>query len=272
MLGKLLKHDMRSMSKSAVPIFISSGVISVVCCAMLYFTFGLLEEDSETLFGALSLTGSFYFLGMMAILAMWAIVAFLTVARYYKSLFTDEGYLNMVLPVKTVTLFNSKLLSSLIWFVLSGAVAAACMFIALVLPTLLYDMTIFTDLYEYITTIAGPFEKQSALSIASDVVDAIAFAALGVESVVTILTAVTIGAALIKKHKVLGSILFYFAINLMKESVTEIASEVFEKITVSNPDLALLLTSLFALLVSAVVTACMYFAGLTVLSKKFNIE
>ena len=40
MLKRLIKYDMKSISKTAVPLFIASAIISLLCCAVLYFTFG----------------------------------------------------------------------------------------------------------------------------------------------------------------------------------------------------------------------------------------
>ena len=46
MLGKILKHDMKTMSRFAVPMFITSGIIAVVCCAILFFSLLGLEQSN----------------------------------------------------------------------------------------------------------------------------------------------------------------------------------------------------------------------------------
>ncbi|MBQ9071053.1 MAG: hypothetical protein IJY23_06895 [Clostridia bacterium] len=272
MLGKLLKHDMRSMSKVAAPMFIASGIVSVICCAMLYFTFGFFEEDIHTVFGAIMLTGSFYLIGLGAIFVMWAIVSFLAIARYYKSLFTDEGYLNMVLPIKSVTLFSAKLLSTFIWIAFASGVAVLGTLISVVLPTLLYDSSMVAGLIDTAKVLLGLGEDKTALVITIGIVKLAESLVSSVESIIIIITAVTVGATLINRHKVFGSIIFYFVITLAEEIFSGVATLVFESVLPNNLDISAFMSSLFALILSAGISVGMYFLSLFILEKKFNIE
>ena len=80
MLKKLLKHDLRAMARFSVPMFIASGIISVICCAMLYFTFSFTEE-ADTFIGAILTVSGFYVMGIMAIAIMYGIVVVMVAVR-----------------------------------------------------------------------------------------------------------------------------------------------------------------------------------------------
>ena len=270
MLGKLLRQDMKTMSRFALPMFIASGVVSVVCCAMLYFTLSFAEE-ADTLWAAMIVVGGFYAMGLIAIIAMAAIVSVMTAVRYYKSLFTDEGYLNMVLPVKTSSLFNAKILNTVIWSALSILVASVCCVISVIVPTLIYNKEVldsfFSDLNMIITFFAALGEVTPLVSALSWVNTFLSL----LKSVLVIITAITVGSVIMKKHRVLGSILFYFLINFIESNLLGVFKFIVS-IGLSVFGDGGLATIIFNLVINAAVIVGMYFMSYYILSKKFNIE
>ncbi len=271
MLRKILKHDMRTMARSAVPMFITSGIISVVCCAMLYFTFSFAEE-ADTFWGAMLIISSFYGMGIMAIMIMSFIVSVMTAVRYYKSLFTDEGYLNMVLPVKTTDMFNAKLLSTLIWTVLSVVVAAVCCLISVFVPTILYDTeamnSLLVGISELITLFFG---NEQTLSLAT-VLSAVSGIVNAVESVLIIVTAITIGSVVMKKNKVFGSIIFYFVISFIQQNIIGIFEMIIEGILGATNENGYIIALVFNILISIAISVAMYIVNYYILNRRFNIE
>ena len=271
MLGKLLKQDMKTMSRFACPMFIASAAVTIVCCTMLYFTFSFAEE-ADTLWGAMIVVGSFYVMGLIAIIIMAAIVSVMTAVRYYKSLFTDEGYLNMVLPVKTSTMFNAKILTTVIWSTLASAVAVVCCVISFIVPTLLYDKEIldsfFVDIDFFLTLITGN-ETMSAILSVLGTINTITGV---VEGVLIIITAITVGSVVMKKNRVLGSILFYFIITFIQENVISIFQLIVTLAMGSLGEGGAIASSIFNLVVNIGVTVGMYFISYFILNKKFNIE
>lgn len=271
MLGKLLKYDMRAISRTVLPMFAASGIISVICCAALYFTYGY-SEEADSIMGALLVTSGFYTLGVIAIGVLWLITAFVCISRYYKSLFTDEGYLNMVLPIETKTLFSAKLSVTFIWIAISTVATGACVFIAVYLPTVLYDPEMISQAVENIKLILGIGEL-SAVMRAAIITAAVSRVFSFVCSVFVVISAVTVGALLLKKRKLIGAMMLYLLINLLCESVINLLS-----ITVSailGDDLfevAQLVSSALEIVIYVAVCICSYFVNLRVLSKRFNIE
>lgn len=272
MLKKLLKHDMRTMSKSALPMFIVSAVVSIICCAMLYFTLSFSGELIDNVVGVIAVVTSFYAMGIMAIAAMYIVVYILSLVRYYKSLFTDEGYLNMVLPVETTTMLNAKILSTLIWFSIGAVVTAAGIFIAVVMPLLLYNGEIVAEIAEIVKYIFSAFITESyAASIT--VLQIVAFVVQFFESTILVITAITVGASVMKRRKVLGAFLFYFAITFVRENVIAVIGLIIDVFLIDAAGEAGIVASIiFNIIVSLAITVVCYFIDRMILNKKFNIE
>ncbi|MBR2650191.1 MAG: hypothetical protein IKD45_00870 [Clostridia bacterium] len=270
MLKKLMKHDLRAMARFSVPMFIASGIISVVCCAMLYFTFSFAEE-ADTFIGGMLAVGSFYAMGIMAIAIMYVIVVIMVAVRYYKSLFTDEGYLNMVLPVKTTEMFNSKLLTSLIWTTLSGAVAIVCCLVSVFVPTALYDnemMSTFLEDLSNMLTLFGATEQAPIVTV----LGIISFIVSSVEGVLVIITAITLGSVIIKKYKIFGSIIFYFVINFVEENIIGVFELIMGSILGQSSENGYIFAMIFGIVVSVAVSVGMYIVNYYILNRRFNIE
>ena len=268
MLRKLIKYDMRSISKAALPIFLVSGMISIVCCVSLYFTYGF-AENAESVLGAVLATSGFYLLGILAIGILWAVTAFISISRYYKSLFTDEGYLTMVLPVKTSTILNAKLISTFVWIGIATVVTGACAIVALYLPTVLYDSRLISDAASGIKLLLGIEGELSAAERAVMILDSIGNLFSYVSSVFTVITAVTVGAVVLRKKRILGSVLFCFIISFVTETVISIFSVIIGIAFGENNAVAADITG-YAVSIVLYVLLCvgMYFVNLIILDKK----
>ena len=115
MLGKLLKYEMRSISKIMLIIF------GAVILLGLIVALGLSPLKSGNPGNS---TGSFLaFLGLalyLMVLMGCLFAAYIIISiRFYKNMFTDEGYLTHTLPVKPGTLLVSHILNGFIWSMLA---------------------------------------------------------------------------------------------------------------------------------------------------------
>ena len=115
MLGKLLKYDFRSVSRSMLPIYLATVALTAVCAVM-----ARLKLDESKVFIALIIllaalmTASF--IGTVVMLAK----------RFREGLLRNEGYLSFALPVRTSAHIASKLLNALIWAALQTVVFGVC--------------------------------------------------------------------------------------------------------------------------------------------------
>ncbi len=271
MLKKVLKHDMRAMMRSTVPMFIVMGVVSVVCCVILYFTYNF-ETEVESMIAAVLLVGGFLVMGIFAIAAMLVVVSVLTYVRYYKSLFTDEGYLTMVLPMETTTLLHAKLLFALIWGAIGAAATFTGLFVALILPTLLYDKEVLTGTIEVIRSLFSLFTGEPYMSAILPI-QIVALFVRSVESVFLTVASITVGAAVMKRRKILGAILFYFGGTFIRENVVSIFEIIIDAILVETAgNLGIIIAGIFGIVISTAIILASYFTCRHILNKKFNIE
>lgn len=271
MLKRLLKYDMRAISRIACPIYLASGLISILCCAVLYFAFGFAEEI-DTVFSALMLTGGVYLVGILMIIAMVAIMGITVIGRYYRSIFTDEGYLNMVIPVSKKVFLNSKIISSVIWVALSAIVAGACLVVSVLLPTLLYDTSLISEAVDILREEGGFNGEDKALLVSALLMQlAVALFSL-VKDVMLVITAITVGAVVFKRFRICACILLYFGITFVEEAFTMLIKSLIASVTSSSPWLTLTVNVMLEIIVVSVTFAIGYLVSLFVLDKKLNLE
>lgn len=114
MLGKLIKNDFKTsfhyFGMMYLVIAISVGVFSLS-----FLT------DNRTLMGV---SGFFSFLISMATIFISLVLIFYF---FYSTLYSNQGYLSLTLPVKSRELIFSKGLTSFVWFLLSYIISTAIM-------------------------------------------------------------------------------------------------------------------------------------------------
>lgn len=114
MLGKLFKYEFKNTSKlmlTVYGIFIISTIISTIGLST-----NVLQTDIDRL--PLIFQLMFFAVMMLYILSMFALflVTFVYVCiHFYKTMYSDQGYLTHTLPVKPVALFNVKLTTAWVW-------------------------------------------------------------------------------------------------------------------------------------------------------------
>lgn len=117
MLAKLIKYDMKSQSKIFVSMYIFDLILAV---------FGLILSKISHFYPKsyiFSGINQLFFAVLILGLVITAVVTLiLTVMRYRTNLLRDEGYLMHTLPVKVSQLYFSKLISSVLWFIIDAAV------------------------------------------------------------------------------------------------------------------------------------------------------
>ena len=122
MLGKVLKYDLKSIGKSLFPLYAALLIMALVIRAL-----GFLGE-SFTIF---QIVGSFMMvLFVVLLIGTLFYTFFVSGKRYYKNLYSDEGYLTHTLPVKTGPLLSSKVISSLVYLIVSALAVVLAIIIA----------------------------------------------------------------------------------------------------------------------------------------------
>ena len=125
MLSKLLKQEFRATGRIMLPVLAALLLLSVLG------NFSIRMMDQNVTNNAV-LRFLFVFLIIVFVLGMFAAVLMtllLMITRFYRNLLKDEGYLMHTLPVSVHGLVWSKLIVSLVWFVVTGLVVTAILFL-----------------------------------------------------------------------------------------------------------------------------------------------
>lgn len=140
--------------------------------------------------------------------------------RFYKSRFTDEGYLTFTLPVTTHQILLSSLLSSTVSMLAVGIVIA--------LSVLLMILVGISGIEEAREGLAIFFREElprlwQMMLTYTDWMTRTEFVVNGVLSftgeLVVIMLAITIGALAARKHKILMAIVFYYVFHIVMSIV-----------------------------------------------------
>lgn len=117
MLRKLLKYDMAAVWKSALAISIASLISAVTGGVALVLT--ELTNDLETPLGKMlhTVSGIVVVLSFMTMIFACAAIGIIVLERFYKNLFTDEGYLTFTLPVTRGQIIGAKTINSMLWLI-----------------------------------------------------------------------------------------------------------------------------------------------------------
>ena len=205
MLKRLLKYDLKSIFK-----YWWIGAITTVGAAILGgFCINILESERSV---PQSLE---YFVGMMLVIVVLCFVAFaimseiLMFVRFYKNLFTDEGYLTFTLPVKRSEILNSKLIMSIFTMFVTCAVLVADIIIMLFIG---YGNYIFTaEFWQEISIIINEILEATGIYAGVYILEIIALSILlAVFSNLFLFCCITFAAVITKKARIITAIGIYY--------------------------------------------------------------
>lgn len=232
MFAKLLKHEWRA----------TKGIIALLCVIILIsgLTIGgvahymflmdqdgpkvVLNEDEQAIYAEPTMSDFeevvcilLMVAGVMAVAICAAASVFVVIWRFYKSRFTDEGYLTFTLPVNNHQLLLSSILNSIFGILLVMLACIAAVGIAFLLVFLAFPQefvwadvwvsweNVRQQLWDSFVKNAGEF----ALAGFSGITGALS-------QLLTLMLAVTIGSLIAKKHKILAAVGVYYGIGLIE--------------------------------------------------------
>ena len=265
MLRKVFKYDIKSLWNSILTMLIVLLSLGLVGFGVRMFILRSQFHLDGFLFPGIGLYG-LWLLTIVGIVAVGVSAAILILYRYYKSIFTDEGYLTMTLPVGTHALLLGKMFAALVY----GAAVALALYVAYTLsstlPTVfeLLESGFLTDFWEY-------FTGEDIFGILSMNVQDAVFAVLDalftvLRQFVLLYAAVTVGATVLKKAKLVGAGLFVFLISFLNSILSTLLSLL--TMDAATPILSYGVDILF----SVVVIFLCYYLTYFLLHRHFNIE
>ncbi|HJC57526.1 MAG TPA: hypothetical protein H9700_09195 [Candidatus Eisenbergiella intestinipullorum] len=212
MLSRLIRHEWKETWRIPVISFIVIIFLTLVCFICFRQMEPPVDEDSIN-------AGAFVIMMLYCLLisSISMVVTIYIAIRFYKNLYTDEGYLMHTLPVTPRQLILSKLLVAALWvFVLSIlALWAICCILLFGLPAMTpVDMSVVMPvLMEIFPQIFGMgpvafllfYTVLSLVSAFSSVLIAYAAVSLG---------------QLFSRHKIMASILCYIGFTMLVQTAT----------------------------------------------------
>ena len=222
MFTKLLKHEWRATRGML-------GTLCLVCLGAsllggLTMRYLMLASTQNAEHNVIVVLNVLAMVAAMIVVAVAGVAGlFLYIGRFYKSRFTDEGYLTFTLPVST----HQNLLSSMV----NSAIGMVIVFIVICAALCIWLMIGFTGIPDFYKTL---WEKLPELWEGFlRVCDQMPWKYVGlfllnmltgsVCELVVLMLSVTIGSIIAKKHKILAAVGVYYGINVAISMVTSFA-------------------------------------------------
>lgn len=216
MLKKLFKYEWKVFWKVPTAINVFLGIMTFIGIISLASPFW--ELDIRGIEIMLGLAVFFY---ILAIAAGSIGVTIAITARYYKNIYTDEGYLTNTLPVTARQIILSKLFVGVIWSFITGAAVSISVFSLIYTASLSYsDVNIFYEFWQDFPEFLRFFREEAKISF-------FLFAFLGLIylilstalSILKLYTAIALGQ-LFSRHKVAGAVMWYIGEYVVFEIIT----------------------------------------------------
>ena len=286
MLGKLLKYDMRSVGRFWwIAMLTMVGMSFCAAGSLRVYREILVRPEPPDYYVFQMLAYVLFLLSVVAIGLCMIVVAILIFVRYFKHLFTDEGYLTFTLPVSRKQIFLSKMLNALIWICLSGIILAFCALLIYLIsiPTRGEGLLALDIIEDCLKGIAREFEQRGFWMIVQFVILNLISVAWIALSVSVVYFCITFGATVVKRAKVVVGIGTYYLLNVISNVVMSIfgtASLLFlgvglinSLIEASSDALNGAITLILLIIFAAVASLASFFYCLTlnILERKLNL-
>lgn len=284
MLGKLMKYEWRGMrTPLIIMLCILAGTTLLTCGIMLTIN----PEYDDVLVGFSMLTAMFsfllYYFGLIGcIIGITVIIA----VRFYKTCYTDQGYLTHTLPVSTVQLLAAKTITAVLSYllVLAGVVITIVVIVLVGTSHFLNVGDFGYTMQEALSEVFGgmndlmiiywgmSFGEYMLWMLLMIVIECVA-------GIFKLFGCISLGQ-LYAKHRILGAILAYFVLNIVQNMIAYLsilptfahiisAAEYGNELTmmsVFGPN------AIFTLLTSVAIAVAMYFVNLHMMTKRLNLE
>lgn len=208
MTNKLIKWEFKSIIKQIGIVWISLPIMAIILTLYQRANSGFDLANSGRLSNIILSILTFTYGGVF--LAMIAVTTLIIIMRFYKGLLKEEGYLMNTLPVKTGQLILSKGVVAVIVSIISGIIGAISIFI------LSSPVVPWSTYYEGLCEL---FSSPQNVGNAIRVILAILLGAFS--KILELYLAMAIGQ-MSKKHKVLFSVLAYFGIQIIWQTIISI--------------------------------------------------
>jgi hypothetical protein len=268
MLGKLLKHEIKATARLFLPMYLVILIFAIIN-KILNPSYVLETSANLNLQTTISIISTIIYFALIVGIVIMTLV--IMVQRFYKNLLGDEGYLMFTLPVKTWNHIITKLLTAMLWTILSFLIiilsfitiaSSAPMNMKSILAELPRLIAAFTDIFGNTGFFTIPFYAISALA----------------SNILMIYSAISLGH-LFSKHKLVASFGMYCILYIIDQIITIMFMSLFGRnflysvITAGTPTPSQINTFILSLTVVPILLIIGNFILTNmILNKKLNIE
>ena len=200
MLGKLMKYELRATSRTMLPLFLLTLLLSVFT----RMSTAVVQHTHTNITESLNMLLIFAFVLALIGTAVFSVI--LMVMRFRNNLMTDEGYLMFTLPVSVHQLLWAKLLVSMLWFVAVFCVDALAILLAI------YENGMFAGLPEFVRNVFDSMNRYYAVNGLLYMLELLGVLIVSMVTACLLFYApISIGNSF-ATHKTLLSVVFYFVI------------------------------------------------------------
>lgn len=288
MLGKLLKYEWKSTWR--VGCLMLLGLVLVTFFGWLSFQAPLWQSVSNNSYSGISVWdllsfGTLFMYIIMLVGLNYGIIIYMGV-HFYKTMYTDEGYLTHTLPVTKHQILVSKILNSGIWvlLVILGIYLSVTVLVASMIGAFIPEGYTWGEVWNMILPEWDAmwdklFRETFGMSVGGY------FGLVLVMSVITPFTSIIIlfGAIsigqLFTKHRVLMAIVSYIGILIINSLIGSAAQSMISvrQMMVKTTENALVghylnFSMLFTMALSVIMAVLLYIVSYYVTSKKLNME
>ncbi len=295
MLGKLMKYEWKNIWKAGSLMLLGMFIVTLIGCIALYMLGASDSFDNndmsagQTWLMISSFAALLILYVIMLLASTWGMLIFLGI-RFFRSMYTDEGYLSHTLPVTANQLFLSKVLVSGLWY-LFISVGIGVSVLALILSTVMgvynigelsselaqYNGNIWAFLSDGIYELGRFYEEQMGLNLLHyGITMLLTFVVGPFTAMIILFGSLTIGQ-LSSKHKGLMGILTYAGITILSSIVGSTVQSVFMfSAGVMSSSSGFSMTSNAAydinILTSVLIAAVMYGISYYIMNRKLNLD
>jgi MFS family permease len=207
MFAKLLKHEMKATAGSIGLLSLAALGLGIIGGFMMRYINGAVgDERIESLAGILALFYVFIIFGLIAFgFGSEIFLAF----QFYKRKFTDQGYLTFTLPAHSWQIFLSSMVNIMIWTLVILLVIFLALFsmvsIGIIGTPMMDEISAFNDVVLESEELVSQFQPLALVYSVAKFLSA----------TVVMMTCVTMGSVLAKKHKILAAFGVYYVFSLL---------------------------------------------------------
>lgn len=234
MLAKLLKYDMKATKRYGWIIGVILGASTLIASFIFRFCFEYFERDAHSDFPIYTILALITYISYIMIIGFSSYGLIIPMyIRFYKHLYSDEGYLTFTLPAKRSTILLSKTVNIFIWQTLYAITVGICLCVlAIIVPFPAEEGQIFNPvIYEAIAEMFKFLWEEIGAWLIVYIIGIILFCTASLFFGIALLEfCITTGSVVAKTHKVLASVGIYAGVTMIASTAAQFITFFFQMI------------------------------------------